>query len=311
MTEFPSNTLIFGEYLIAETKFGNVRYAQIGPVDGEVVLFSTGGGAGFGSVHSFEWLANSGFRVISINRPGYFDLPIHAAENFEEHAEIYHEVIHSLGIKGSIHVFGVSMGGVSALYYAKKFPTKSLVLWSAITGKYKVNKESANSALGRLVLSKRGKRIVSLMLLISARFFPKKTIRSFLKTEANLSAKEERKIAEQVVNNPNSKHEFILFIKSMTPMEALYEGMMNEVKLATELNDVDWTTINCPTLVVHSTVDIDVSIEHAERLKKMIRDCTIKYVVAGGHFVWWGNEGEMVKKTTQNFLMEKAGIKNK
>ncbi len=192
-----------------------------------------------------------------------------------------------LGIRGEIHVFGVSMGGLSALYYAQKYPIKSLVLWSAVSGKYTVNQEAANSKLGKLVLSNKGKKLISCLLRLSAKYFPRMTIQSFLKTEAALDNREKRKIAGQVVNNPQSKKEFLIFVESMTPMDALYEGMMDEVDKATELKSVDWSNISCPSFVVHSRVDIDVDIEHAHRLEAMIPDVRVMYVRAGGHFVWW------------------------
>ena len=214
-TNAMSTSEIHKEYKVAETKYGHVRYSEIGPEDGEIILFSTGGGVGFNLVHAFEWLAQEGFRIISINRPGYFDFPIDSSHTLATHADIYHEVINQLGITEKIHVFGVSMGGLSALYYAQKHPTKSLVLWSAVTGKYDVNEDAANSGLGKLVLSDKGKKMASWLLLTSAKLFPKPTIRTFLKTEADLDNKQRRMIAKQVVRNPESKREFMIFVEWM------------------------------------------------------------------------------------------------
>ncbi|WMX13265.1 alpha/beta hydrolase [Aureispira sp. CCB-E] len=296
------------DYKVASTKYGLVRFTEIGPKNGEVILFSTGGGASFMSVHAFEWLVAEGFRVIAINRPGYFDLPIKDSYTLESHADIYHEVINYLGVKDKIHVFGVSMGGLSALYYAQKYPTQSLVLWSSVSGKYCINEQAANSGLGRLVLSKSGKNIISWLLLTSAKLFPKKTIETFLKTEADLDRQERILLAKQIVQNQSRKKEFMTFVKSMTPMGALYEGMMDEVAKAANLQTVDWTNITCPTFAVHSIVDIDVSIEHAQRLEKMIPAIKMMYVRAGGHFVWWGEEGEQVKHATKDFLLKVTSI---
>ena len=116
------------------TRYGRVQYMDIGPENGDVILFSTGGGTSFKMALAFEWLCNEGYRIISVNRPGYHDLPLSVVSSMEEHADIYHEVIKSLGMEEKINVFGVSMGGLSALYYASKYPTRSLVLWSSITG---------------------------------------------------------------------------------------------------------------------------------------------------------------------------------
>ncbi len=291
-------------YKTANTKYGSVRYLDIGPSDSDIVLFSTGGGTSFKAALAFQWICNEGYRIISINRPGYYDLPLNIVDGVEEHADIYHEVIKSLGVKEEVNVFGISMGGLSALYYATKYPTRSLVLWSSITGKYEVNEESANSTLGKLVLMKAGKKLVSWILQVSARLFPGMTIQAFLKTEADLTQKERRKIAKEVINNPESRREFMIFVESMTPMDALYEGMMDEVTKAQNLQGTNWTKIKCPTYAVHSTIDIDVSMDHPKRLERMIPDIKVEYVKAGGHFVWWGDEGKIVKLNTIRFLNE-------
>ncbi|NEQ50429.1 MAG: alpha/beta hydrolase, partial [Leptolyngbya sp. SIO3F4] len=249
-------------YQIAKTRFGNIRHTAIGPKDGDVILFVTGGGASFHSVHAFAWLARAGFRVIAINRPGYFDLPVDVVDSIEGHADIYRAVLQQIGIEGAVHVFGVSMGGLSALYYAQKYPTRSLVLWSAVTGPYVVQQEAATSGLGKLVLSKSGKKLVSWLLHLSAKYFPQQTIRTFLKTEAILTPAESKAIGRQVVENPASKREFRIFIESMLPMDALYTGMMDEVEKATRLSEPDWSDIMRPIYAVHSTLDQDFTIDH-------------------------------------------------
>lgn len=292
---------------IANTKYGDVKYTDLGPSDGNVVLFSTGGGTSFNLVQAFKWISLEGFRIISINRPGYHDLVLNAASSIEEHADIYHSVIEYLEIEGPINVFGISMGGLSALYYAAKYPTKSLVLWSAITGKYRVNKASTNSLLGKLVLNRYGKKLISWMLKVSARQFPRMTMDVFLKTEADLNEKERRKIVEEMMLDDQSKEEFTLFIESMLPMDSMYEGMIDEVKKAEQLGPVDWSTIKCPTYVFHSTVDKDVAIEHPRRLEETLSNIKMNYVKAGGHFIWWGEEGKAVKQNTLCFLHEMNG----
>ncbi|WP_435790226.1 hypothetical protein [Clostridium sp.] len=40
------------------------------------------------SVLAFDWLVENGFRVISINRPGYYGLNIKNVKSIELHAEL-------------------------------------------------------------------------------------------------------------------------------------------------------------------------------------------------------------------------------
>ena len=81
-------TTIHNDYQVAKTRYGNVRYVDMGSADGEVILFSTGGGAGYNSVRAFDWLAKEGLRLISVNRPGYFDLPVDVVDNFVDHPDV-------------------------------------------------------------------------------------------------------------------------------------------------------------------------------------------------------------------------------
>jgi len=58
-------------FATATTSFGRIPYLDLGPREGEPVLFSPGGGAGIDLVHAFPWLTAAAYRVISISRPGY------------------------------------------------------------------------------------------------------------------------------------------------------------------------------------------------------------------------------------------------
>ena len=296
---------IHNDYQVASTRYGKIRYVDMGCANGEVILFSTGGGAGYNSVQAFDWLAKEGFRLVSVNRPGYFDLPVDVVDGFEGHADIYNAVLTKLGIE-TVHVFGVSIGGLSALYYASKYPVKSMVLWSAVTGPYVVNEEAANSMLGKLVLSDTGKKGVSWMLRTSARLFPKTTIKTFLKTESDLERKEINQIARHIVQHPDRWREFLIFVESMTPMGQLYDGMIDEVEKATRLIETDWTKLSCSVLAVHSTIDTDVKIDHAKRLERDVPDIKVMYVRAGGHFVWWGKEGDKVRQASLDFFRTRS-----
>lgn len=73
----------FDSYKTAKTSFGEIRYMDVGNKDGDVILFSTGGGAGFNSVLVFNWLINNGYRLISVNRPGYYNLSLNTVNGIE------------------------------------------------------------------------------------------------------------------------------------------------------------------------------------------------------------------------------------
>ena len=292
---------VFNSFAYVKTKYGNIRYLDLGNADGEVILISYGGGTGIDFIYSLDWLLDAGYRIIAVNRPGYYDLPVEVVDSIEGHADIYHEVIKHLGIN-KVHMFGLSMGGLAALYYAQKYEVSSLVLWSAITGKYTVNQESINSPLGRLIMSDQGKALLSWAMARSARWFPAATVRSFVETEAYLDKETIRSIATTVASDPVEKTRMIQFVESLTPMNKIYAGMMDEVEKAGQKDNILWQEITMPILAVASKVDKDVSIEHIARIASKLKHAQVKYVQAAGHFVWWGEEGKEIIDDTLKFF---------
>jgi pimeloyl-ACP methyl ester carboxylesterase len=288
------------QFLTVDTIYGEVEYLDLGPKGGPVILFSTGGGSGIDSVYAFDWLVNHGFRIIAVNRPGYYKLPVDVVDSIKGHAHIYHAVICKLDIQ-DVHLFGVSMGGLAALYYAQLYPVKSMVLWSAVTGTYHPNQDATESLLGKLFMTDKGKDFISWMMDRSARLFPKATVRALLKAESNLSKEEMKQVIDSLMDGEEKKR-FIQFISSLAPMSQLYTGMMDEVQKSASEQQITWEQLRMPILAIHSSVDEDVGMEHFQRLKDHLPHGEYMEVRAGGHFVWWGAEGKEVIKRTVAFF---------
>jgi len=307
--------LCFGDYLvwrrerrkvertfsIAVTSFGRIPYLDIGRRDGEPVLFSPGGGAGIDLVHAFPWLTAAGFRVVSISRPGYYGVPIDARHDLESHADLYAEVIQQLHID-RVHVFGLSAGGPSALYYAAKYPTRSLTLWSAVTGPYQPNREAMESLLGRLVLSRHGQPIVSWALSRSAQWIPAATMATFLRTESTLGDDEIRSVVAATLAEPGARAEFRAFVDSTTPMTQLYPGMMDELEKMGRPWSAPLDRIEVPIFVAASPADKDVSADHLQRIKTACPHARRFERTAGGHLIWWGADGPALVQQTLRHL---------
>lgn len=286
----------------AETSRGRVPYLDVGPRDGPVVLFSSGGGAGPDLVYAMPWFAAAGYRVIASCRPGYYDVPIDEHDDLGTHAELHAEVLASLGITEPVHVVGVSAGGAAALFFAARFPTRSLTLWCPVTGSYRPQRAAMESLLGRLVLSRRGQALSSWMLGRSARWFPRTTMAAFLRTESSLGRTQIRAVVEHSLARPGGRERFRAFVDATTPMSRLYTGMMDELEKLGGDWTVPWEDIEAPVLAVASPVDADVTSEHIERLKRHLPDARILEPQAGGHFVWWGSDGEAVVQETLDHI---------
>ncbi len=294
---------VLSSFAETDTRYGKVKYLDLGPQEGPVILFSTGGGAGIDIAAAFDWLMERGYRIIAVNRPGYYDMPVDVVDSIEGHAKIYHEVVKSLGIK-ELNVFGVSMGGLSALYYTQNYAVtvRSMVLWSPVTGEYRPNQEAVNSHLGKLVMSDKAKDIISWLMVRAVYLFPKSIIISFLKTEANLSKRERNTLATWIVNHKAEKKRVRQFVCALAPMSKLYTGMMDEVEKASAPHTFNWGKIDMPVRAFASHVDKDVSRDHFDRLNTHLVNGTCTFVKAGGHFCWWGEDGREVVRESLRFL---------
>lgn len=279
------------------TSIGPVPYLDIGPRDGPPALVATGGGSGIDFLHSLDWLVEAGHRVLAISRPGYYGVPIDAAPELADHADLYAEVIRALGI-GRVHVLGISAGGPSALHYAARHPTCSLTLWCAVTGAYRPDEAALKSPLGRLVLSRFGQSMISWMLSRAARWMPRATMTTFLRTESRLDPDAIRELVDDELASPARRRRFSAFVDSTTPMTELYAGMMHEMERMGRDWSPDWAAIAAPTLAIASCVDADVPPTHDQRIEHNLVAARVVRVRAGGHFVWWGAEGRRVIATT-------------
>jgi pimeloyl-ACP methyl ester carboxylesterase len=284
-----------------ETKFGPIKYYDNGLRGEKTILFVAGAGIGIDSVLALDLLFEQNYRVITIARPGYHGVPIKDNDSFERHAEIYKLVLDELKIKDVI-VFGISMGGPSALKFAEMYNPKALLLWSALTQDFQLKIEAIKFPLGQLAFFGKNKNIVSWIIYRSLKIFPRIAILSILKVQANLSLDEVRKISKSIIINKVQKKRLLKFYRSTTPLGELYDGMINDLNLAKTISKANLNKIECKVLAFHSNVDKILTIDHLLTLKENIRDIQTVVLKSAGHFVWWGIEGEQVVDNSLFFL---------
>ncbi len=300
-------TSIKNQLKTVEVSGSEIAYTDIG--SGEPILYIYGGGSGPDSVSQFRWLADEGYRLISVNREGYLGRPLTDGVTFATQADDAAAVLEALGIEKA-HIFGVSMGGPGAITFADRYPqkSKSLMLWSAISKTYAPNPETADTPLARAVLKSPAsiKDLISWSMARSARFFPATLMTEFLRTEADLSDQETKDIIHEELKVLGRKRELIEFINSITPMSARFDGMMYEL----DLTEGEWygpfRHPEIPLLSAHSQVDTDVPIDHQTYVQQQRPDGVFVTVRAGGHFCWWGIEGNRVRDATLAFLADHA-----
>ena len=120
---------------ILTTSRGPAEYLDTG--SGEVVLCLHGAIGGYDQAQILaRTVGGSGYRYLSISRPGYLGTPLSTGKTPEEQADLYAEIIDLLDIR-KVTVIAISGGGPSAIHFALRHRDKcrGLVLISTCGGK--------------------------------------------------------------------------------------------------------------------------------------------------------------------------------
>lgn len=288
-----------------ETARGEILYMEVGPEDGTPILMPHGGSSGPDQIYGFQWLTPHGFRLISIARDGYVGSPVREGVTLEDQADDYAALLEALGID-SAHVFAASMGGATGIHYADRHPqkTKSLVLWCAVSKTYNIAADLNDSAIMNALYGSSPLMQDLLGWLTERTFllFPGATLDSYLSLVADISAEERKRVIEHELSDPERKALLKEFFNSLTPMSVRSEGTLIDLALTQTEWEAPLSSNTAPLLAVYSPVDRDVAPEHYEYVRAQRPDGKFLTPRAGGHFVWWGPEGDMVLAETLNFL---------
>jgi pimeloyl-ACP methyl ester carboxylesterase len=136
---------------IAETVRGPVEYSSVG--EGTPILVVHGwGGGGPGGYNLFHFLAEHGFQVLSVSRPGYQGTPLQVGKTMEEQADTLAALLDALNIPSTAIVTG-SGGAPASVLFALRHPDRcwGLVLVCALTKPDPIiGKSSTQKALEKL-----------------------------------------------------------------------------------------------------------------------------------------------------------------
>ncbi len=278
-----------------------ILYADIG--EGEPILYIFGGGSGPDSAPQFAWLAGAGYRVLSINRPGYLGAPLPADTSFREQADLYASVLDRLGV-AEVHVFGLSMGGATAVHFAERHAERAhtLVLWSAVTGRYAPNPETSDTLLARIILAPGFRDILSWLMSRTTCAAPAFAMQELLRTEAKLGPYEREALVRQELELPGRRDEFLVFSDSLHPFSLRHPGMSKELELAAQPWSCPLEKSKAAVLSAHSPLDLDCPPSHQQELRRLRPKGRYLQPRSGGHFCWWGDEGQALRAETLAFL---------
>ena len=273
---------------LVDTRLGPVEYGLRG--DGHVVLHFHGGNVGHNGWFFLEHLVTAGYQVLTPDRPGYLGTPIDNGRTPEEQADLAAALLDSLGI-GTVAVVGLSAGGPSAIQFAARHPerTSALVLLSAISQRTGLSDDQLNSSLGRLVMTPRYQNVAYFLINRMMHAMTAVSMRDFVKTETTYDAATGRRLIEQVLNDPAQKRQVLAMSDAMVPALPRFDGVMNDLRVQQELDELPFADAEAPALIIGSRKDGDIGYANSVNAHEKLAGSDLVTVDQFGHLIWWGD----------------------
>jgi len=289
---------------VATTSRGEIEYVLKG--SGPVILFLHGSPGGYdqGAVDMEMW-TDAGFSLLSISRPGYLRTPLSTGETFEEQADAIEALLETLEIS-KVAIIGASGGGPIALHFALRHPdrTSALILMAAVSNEYTVDQEAMDSTLARLFLSDSIADFGAWLYDVITRRWTSMAVKEAFKETVNLESKERDEYVKQIMAIPEQVDWMKRFVRTTCPMTPRMSGYNNDLKQLQQVSFASLEAINCPTLVLHGTVDGDVSYSNAEFAASSIPNARLYSLENIGHIAWLGEHVPEMNAELIKFLRE-------
>ena len=287
---------------VATTSRGEIEYILKG--SGPVILFLHGSPGGYdqGTLDMDMW-NDAGFSMLSISRPGYLRTPLSTGETFEEQADAIEALLDTLNIS-KVAILGVSGGGPIALHFALRHPDRisALILMAAVSNEYTVDQEAMDSTLARLFLSESIADFGAWLYDVITKRWTSMSLKEAFKETVNLESKERDAIVKQIMAIPEQVDWCKRFVRTTCPMTPRMIGFNNDLKLLQQVSFTSLEAINCPTLVIHGTVDGDVSYSNAEFAASSIPNARLYSIENIGHIAWLGDHVSEMNSEIVRFL---------
>ncbi|MFW9861708.1 MAG: alpha/beta fold hydrolase [Candidatus Thorarchaeota archaeon] len=289
---------------VAMTSLGEIEYTMKG--SGPVLLMLHGSPGGYDQCAlDMEMWVDHGFSLLGISRPGYLRTPLSTGETFEEQADAIEALLDTLGIS-KVAILAPSAGGPIGLHFALRHPDRlsSLILMAAVSNAYSVSQDQLDSLLGRIFLSDSGADFGAWLYDILTRRWTSMSLKEALKETMIVDSEEMNNYVKQVMDAPEQVDWYKRFIRTTCPMSPRMIGLNNDIKLLQQVSFTSLEDVKCPTLVIHGTVDGDVSFSNAEFAASSIPNAKLYKLENIGHVVWLGEHVPEMNSEIIRFLKE-------
>lgn len=256
---------------VVHTSRGPVEYLDEGI--GEAVLSLHGVLGGYDQAQVLvRTIGRSGYRYLSLSRPGYLGTPLAAGRTPEEQADRYAEFIQLLNIKQVI-VIAISGGGSSAIHFARRHADKCkrLVLVSSPGG----------MMTGKIPLAFHAMCYMARLPILAAMMQKK--------AEKNLKASLRRAVSDPVIFERMVTDAEVMDLYRVIAVGCFHKmaqriaGTRNDIKVS-QTRTYPLQDISVPTLVIHGTEDPLLPFPaHGKKLASEIPGAQLLAVEGGGH----------------------------
>ncbi len=267
---------------IYESSLGPIEY-KIRGNNGPVVLIAHGTPGG----HDQTIGHTSGYRVLTPSRPGYLRTPLSVGYTPLEQAAAFKELLDGLGIQKVI-VIGISGGGPSSMEFAAAFPerTLGLVALEAVSFSEDLSDEDAAG----LEFSDRD----TMFSLLSLHLLNDRAIAEYLLPNKN---NQDRALAD-----PKKIQSLKDLVWTIWPFSKRRDGFYNDYKQFSELS-LPLSSIKVPTFIIHGDEDINVDIEQARYIQKLIPNSRLHIIEGADHYML-STHTEEIEKIIDDFITE-------
>ncbi len=289
---------------VAQTSVGAVEYVLKGSGPVLLLLHGAPGGYDQGTLDMEMWI-DEGFSLLSISRPGYLRTPLSTGETFEEQADAIAALLDTLGIS-QVAILAASGGGPIGLHFALRHPDRidALILMAAVSNEYSVSQEQMDSLLARIFLSDSGVDFGVWLYDVLTRRWTTMSLKEALKEIMIVDSEERNDFVKQVMDTQEQVDWYKRFVRTTCPMSPRMIGLNNDIELLQQVSITSLEDVKCPTLVIHGTVDGDVSFSNAEFAASSIPNAELYRLENIGHLVWLGEHVSKMNSELIRFLRE-------
>lgn len=282
-----------------------------GPVDvliqgeGPAVLVFHGAPGGSDQGALLGTLAEEGFQVLALSRPGYLGTPLSSGASFAAQGDLAAALLDSLGLERAAAV-GLSAGGPAALAFATRHPERAsaLILEAGVTDTYVPPDQAESQLLGRLILSPVVAGPTFRLLRRAMLRRPERSAAQLLALESTLDGPELEACAAQIGADTLP---WTALANSFVPYRDRRAGLRNDLDALAAVEVQDWAGLSTPTLLQYSPSDADVPLAHAEALLALHPEAElVLHPEACGHFLWLGPSADAVEAERLRFLRAHA-----